>query len=535
MSVSLTPLARQQFNQGGIPLAGGKLFTYAAGTTTKRATYTDSTGGTPNTNPIILDANGQCDVWLTDGQAYKFVLSPSTDTDPPTNPYWTEDGISNNILPLNPTFGNVAITGNLTVAGTINKVTITQPATGAQLSLANNSVLATAGAFLIALTATGTTSVTLPTGGTLARNDQATDTFGALTDITTNNVSTTAHGFTPKLPSNAMQFLNGVGAWAAAPAQMVVRSARTSNTILAGADNASLVDITSGTFSQTFTAAATLGGGWYVWYRNGGTGDVTLAPSQNIDGLASFIMYPGEARLIQCDGSVFTSIVVSPFSRTFTSSGTFTKPPGYNYFGGEMWSGGASGQRASGSTNGGSGSGGAACLPFVLPASVVGATETVTIGAGGLGVSVDGPGNVGGSSSFGALITTAKIGFNPFGAVGSGASPGGLGGSIGQSADFQGGTAGVNGVGGTSFYGGGGGAGNNTDATAYNGGRSTWGGGGGGCCGGLGGASLFGGAGGPGTVTGGGDGVAPGGGGGGCKTGTSGAGARGELRIRGLA
>lgn len=88
------PLVRQQFNQNGSPLAGGKLFVYAAGTTTKATTYTDSTGNTPNTNPIILDANGQCSCWLDPTLFYKFILSPSTDTDPPTNPYWTVDNVA---------------------------------------------------------------------------------------------------------------------------------------------------------------------------------------------------------------------------------------------------------------------------------------------------------------------------------------------------------------------------------------------------------------------------------------------------------
>lgn len=92
-NVNLAPLAKQQFNQNGVPVSGGKLYTYAAGTMTKLATYTDSTGVTPNTNPIILDANGQCDCWLIAGSAYKLILSPSTDTDPPTNPYWTEDNL----------------------------------------------------------------------------------------------------------------------------------------------------------------------------------------------------------------------------------------------------------------------------------------------------------------------------------------------------------------------------------------------------------------------------------------------------------
>lgn len=162
-TVSLTPLAKQQFNQGGIPLAGGKLYTYAAGTNTKLATYTSSTGLTQNTNPIILDANGQADVWLTDVVAYKFVLSPSTDTDPPTNAYWTEDNIANTPS-ANPIFTTINVTGNATV-GTLNKITFTQPATSATLTIINGKTLTASNT----LTFSGTDGSTLNvgTGGTL--------------------------------------------------------------------------------------------------------------------------------------------------------------------------------------------------------------------------------------------------------------------------------------------------------------------------------------------------------------------------------
>ena len=63
----------------------------------------------------------------------------------------------------------------------------------------------------------------------------------------------------------------GVPTWATVSSSSVVRSARTSNTILAAADLSNLIDITSGTFSQTFTAAATLGSGWFCYIRNSGT------------------------------------------------------------------------------------------------------------------------------------------------------------------------------------------------------------------------------------------------------------------------
>jgi hypothetical protein len=95
LNVSLAPVARQQFlDANGNPLVGAMLFTYKGGTNTKQATYTDSTGNTANTNPIILDSSGRppSGVWLTNN-TYKFVFTSSTDTDPPTSPIYTEDGI----------------------------------------------------------------------------------------------------------------------------------------------------------------------------------------------------------------------------------------------------------------------------------------------------------------------------------------------------------------------------------------------------------------------------------------------------------
>lgn len=96
---TLSPTPIQSFrDSSGAPLVGGKLFTYSAGTSTKLATYIDSTGGTPNTNPVILDSRGECRLWIPPNVGYKYVLSPSTDTDPPTNPIWTMDNIVNSQL-----------------------------------------------------------------------------------------------------------------------------------------------------------------------------------------------------------------------------------------------------------------------------------------------------------------------------------------------------------------------------------------------------------------------------------------------------
>lgn len=89
MSVILAPVFRQRFfDSNGDPLAGGKLYSYVAGGSTPAATYTDNTGATPNANPIILDANGECDCWITSGY-YKFVLKNSLDVT-----QWTKDYVS---------------------------------------------------------------------------------------------------------------------------------------------------------------------------------------------------------------------------------------------------------------------------------------------------------------------------------------------------------------------------------------------------------------------------------------------------------
>jgi hypothetical protein len=85
MAVNLSPyggVGAQFLDNSGNVLTGGKIFTYAAGTTTNQATYTNATGAIPHSNPIILDAAGRVpggEIWLTDGLQYKFVLKDSND------------------------------------------------------------------------------------------------------------------------------------------------------------------------------------------------------------------------------------------------------------------------------------------------------------------------------------------------------------------------------------------------------------------------------------------------------------------------
>lgn len=87
MTVNLSLLAgagAQFFDNNGIPLAGGLVYTYTAGTTTPQAAYTTSAGSIAHANPIVLDSSGRVpsggEIWLTDAVAYKFVLKTATAT-----------------------------------------------------------------------------------------------------------------------------------------------------------------------------------------------------------------------------------------------------------------------------------------------------------------------------------------------------------------------------------------------------------------------------------------------------------------------
>jgi len=85
----LSPIPKQQFfDANGQPLVGGKIYTYAAGTTTPITTYVDSAGVTTNTNPIILDSRGMANIWLLSTAVYKYAVFDALDV-----PIFTTDNI----------------------------------------------------------------------------------------------------------------------------------------------------------------------------------------------------------------------------------------------------------------------------------------------------------------------------------------------------------------------------------------------------------------------------------------------------------
>ena len=109
MPTTLIPSPVMQFfDANGNPLVGGKLFTYAAGTTTPQATYTDYNGGTANTNPVILNSRGEAAVWCGDSR-YFMVLKDSDDVE-----IWTSDNVNG---PNGPTLAVLAASNGATLVG----------------------------------------------------------------------------------------------------------------------------------------------------------------------------------------------------------------------------------------------------------------------------------------------------------------------------------------------------------------------------------------------------------------------------------
>ena len=98
MIATLSPSPKMQFfTAAGVPLVGGKLFTYASGTTVPLATYTDSTANFANANPVILDSRGEANVWFGPSR-YTLLLKDSLD-----NLIWTAAGVNSSPSVQTPT------------------------------------------------------------------------------------------------------------------------------------------------------------------------------------------------------------------------------------------------------------------------------------------------------------------------------------------------------------------------------------------------------------------------------------------------
>lgn len=254
----------------------------------------------------------------------------------------------------------------------------------------------------------------------------------------------------------------------------------------------------------------------------------------------------------------FTGLVTGIIDvTTYTSSSTFTKVDGLQRVFVQAWGGGGGGASTNVNANETGGGGGGMYVEAWFEASDLSTTTTITIGSGGLAVSGDNDGNVGGTTTFGSLLTAYGGGGGGSDVLGGGGGGGGCYFSAGISASTSGsGPAGSPGspfciAGGegssaniilSGSHSGGGGQGYTTNAAGVNGSNSFYGGAGGGGSGpnngASGGTSVYGGNGGAANNSASGNataGAVPGGGGG-AKwsnggSGSSGAGGNGMVIV----
>jgi hypothetical protein len=217
----LSPAPKAQFfDANGDPLVGGKVYTYAAGTTTPLATYTDASGVFANGNPIILDARGEANIWYSSGSAYKVVLADASDA-----VIWTVDNIlttgdmafqnANNVSITGGTIGSgVTFNGNIT--GTASNVTgivaVANGGTGASNAAGARTNLGAAAAGAntditsleqdVDVVATGTIGAT-SIGYRGAPQNAQTSAYGLVLADNGKHISITTGGIT--VPSNASQ------------------------------------------------------------------------------------------------------------------------------------------------------------------------------------------------------------------------------------------------------------------------------------------------------------------------------------------
>lgn len=187
----------------------------------------------------------------------------------------------------------------------------------------------------------------------------------------------------------------------AAPGSMA-RAAKTGTYTLAVADKGAIIDC-SGTWTLGFTAAATLGAGWWCYVRNVGTGTITADPnaSELIDGVTSGVIRPAMTLLIQCDGTAFHCVRVGPHvaMEVLTSGTSWTCPLGVRVMRVSATNGGFAGQNGNGSLPGRGGDGGSTGISVVAVTPGTTYTYAVSAGNGGTTSMTFGVGTVSGSNA----------------------------------------------------------------------------------------------------------------------------------------
>lgn len=295
---------QRYFSDAGVPLAGGSVYTYIAGTTTPQATYTDSTLGTPNANPVVLDSGGKASIWLGTGLAYKFAIYDASlnllktvdqiINDSPAIPFAVVNGgTGNNALVIAPTASTIPswdANKNLSANNLFDSFTTTVTAAG-------TTTLVIGSTSIQAFTGTTTQTVVLPTtsvpaGGQYTVVNLST---GAVTvqSSGTNNIVTLSAGtqglFTSLIgaPTTAANWTVTTGSTGGSPLQYYASAQVTtaSNAIVSGtlttfsnSPALSFTPIVSGKYRvYSNLSVNNQSSSYYGWYRiYNTTGSATL-------------------------------------------------------------------------------------------------------------------------------------------------------------------------------------------------------------------------------------------------------------------
>jgi hypothetical protein len=236
MSAILSPVAKMQFFKAdGEPLVGGLLYTYDAGTTTPKTTYVDSGGVQQNTNPVVLNSRGECNLWLDPGGAYKLALYDALST-----LIWTVDNVVSAGTLSQQNANNVNITGGVIGAGVTLNATV---------NVAAGNII---GAVAIANGGTGSTTAAA------ARSALGAAASGANTDITSLAGTTTVN--------------SEVIGYRSVPA-----NAKTAAYQIDADDNGKSIDITTGGVTIPANSALALPIGFIFTVYNNSSGNQTIA------------------------------------------------------------------------------------------------------------------------------------------------------------------------------------------------------------------------------------------------------------------
>lgn len=239
----LAPQPKAQFfDTNGDPLVGGKVYTYAAGTTTPLQTYTSASGVTANTNPVILDSRGECDLWFSTASSYKVVLESATNV-----LQWTVDNIATYGTAASQNANNVAITG-----GTISGVTITTSTITGDIS--GNAGTVTNGVYLTATQTLTNKTITGLASASTVKDSLGTDyTIGFRTVPQSANTTAAASDIGKHLYVSATTTVPS-GVFVAGDEFLVVSSSASTVTLTQGAGTTLRLGGTATTGSRTVAA-----------------------------------------------------------------------------------------------------------------------------------------------------------------------------------------------------------------------------------------------------------------------------------------